>query len=372
MEVQVAKLRDALDLVKPVVPRKPAIPVMTNILLGNGEVLGGDLESAVLATLPEAQEPILLPLEALTQLLKYVPGRNTLSINVKRGKLLLNWDDGSATYAAVKAEDYPPLPELQVTEEVEIAGDSLMAAISSVLPYCSRDETRPILSGITAILGQTTEIAAGDGFRLAYQTLPLSFPSEHILILPEKAVSLLLHLWAKTPRTPPSSNDFIPVITAKKNLAVSLANDDSILRVGFGIARIIIKLIQGKPPEWLQLVPTTPPILKVMVLGGDFERAVKRVKDMASAGSGVVRLEFSDNTMTVSAKAEGNEVRVHVPVMNSEGETTRVAIYASYLLDYLRSKEGIITFSMTDPKAPVSFQYMGSPRVLIMPMYVEW
>ncbi|MBA7647968.1 Beta sliding clamp [subsurface metagenome] len=372
MEVEVAKFRDALEIVRPAVPRKSALPAITHVLLGNGQIVGGDLESAVIVSLPGAQDPCLLPIEAVIQLLKYIPGSQRMTLEVKRGKVNITWPEGSATFSADNPKDYPPVPGITVTAEADIAGDSLIEAISSVLPYCATEQTRPVLSGITVVLGESIQVCAGDGFRMAYESIPLAFPLAQTIVIPATGAKLMLHLWAKTPRTPPSSNDLIPVITAKKKLAVALA-DGNILRVGFGpAAQVLIKLIQGSPPDWLKLIPTTPPILQARVLAPDFERAVKRVRDVARDGKGIVRLQFSEASMTVSSKADSNVIEAVVPLVNSEGEPNKTAVNVNYLLGYLSGKQGIVTISLTSTTSPVSFQHRSSPRVIVMPMFVEW
>ncbi|GAJ15116.1 unnamed protein product, partial [marine sediment metagenome] len=50
----------------------------------------------------------------------------------------------------------------------------------------------------------------------------------------------------------------------------------------------------------------------------------------------------------------------------------RTALNYTYLLDYLSGKQGIVTLSKYDDTSPVVFQYRSSPRVLIMPLFVEW
>ena len=42
------------------------------------------------------------------------------------------------------------------------------------------------------------------------------------------------------------------------------------------------------------------------------------------------------------------------------------------MLDYLNGKQGIVTFSKYTNVGPVVFEYQKSPRVLIMPMQVQW
>ncbi|GAH35611.1 unnamed protein product [marine sediment metagenome] len=53
MDIQVARFREVLSLLKPVVPRKTALPVLTNVMLKDGQVVATDLETIVKIPVPE-------------------------------------------------------------------------------------------------------------------------------------------------------------------------------------------------------------------------------------------------------------------------------------------------------------------------------
>ena len=145
-------------------------------------------------------------------------------------------------------------------------GDTLIAAMTAALPYAALDTTRPVLSGITLVLGTPIEIAAGDGFRMSHQVLGLSFPLEEKIIIPAHAVAILSHVFKKTPRTPPSTaGSLVQVVTSKRQLRMSAIGDNK-LRLDFGTsASVVINLIMGKPPEWLALIPKGEPILQSQI-----------------------------------------------------------------------------------------------------------
>ena len=102
------------------------------------------------------------------------------------------------------------------------------------------------------------------------------------------------------------------------------------------------------------------------------EAAVKRVRDIAKDGSGIVRMVFADGKLTVSAKGEEKEISATMDTLNTQGEPGRTALDHKYLLGYLSGKQGIIILSKHSDTGPVVFQYQNSPRVLIMPMFVQW
>ena len=89
-------------------------------------------------------------------------------------------------------------------------------------------------------------------------------------------------------------------------------------------------------------------------------------------GSGIVRMVFADGKLTVSAVGEEQEIRATLDVISTQGEPGRTALNYTYLLRYLAGKQGIITLSQYDKTGPLVFEYQKSPRVLIMPMFVQW
>ena len=373
MEIQVNKLSELMTLMKPAIKKKLTLKVAAYIRIGDGKAVATDLETMIIADLPEAQEPMLLPFASLADTLKYIPGNGMLKIEAQNRKLSLAWDGGTASYPTEDVQDFPVLPELEVRAEGPIDGDTLIPAMAAALPYTATEEGRPVLSGVTLVLGNPIEVAAGDGFTMSHQALGLSFPLEEKIIVPARSVYILEHVFARTPRTPPSGGDaLIPIIIAKRQLHMALIGDNK-ARVDFGsTASVVINLIQGSPPEWLQLIPRGEPILRSQLFAPQLEAAVKRVRDIARDGSSIVRMAFADGKLTVSAKGEEQEITATLDVISTQGEPGRTALNYNYLLRYLSGKQGIITLSQHPESAPVVFEYQKSPRVLIMPMSVQW
>jgi len=285
----------------------------------------------------------------------------------------LSWKDGNASYPTEDLVDFPIMPEMNARADGLVDGDVLIAAMLAALPYTAADTTRPVLSGLTLVLGTPIEVAAGDGFRMSHQTLGLSFPLEEKVIIPAHGVAILEHVFAKTPRTPPSTAEsMIKVVTAKRQLRMSLIGDNK-LRLDFGTtASVVINLILGKPPEWLALIPKGEPILQSQIFAPQLEAATKRVRDIAKDGAGAIRMEFADGKLKVSAKASDQDISSTIDTLNTQGEATRTALNQKYLLGYLNGKQGIVVFSKYTDVGPVVFEYQKSPRVLIMPMSVQW
>jgi DNA polymerase III sliding clamp (beta) subunit (PCNA family) len=373
LEIKVNKLKDVMELVKPVVPKKPTVKSIACLCMGSGKVVATDLETMVIANLPEATEPMLLPYSSIAEMLKYVPGSDMLKVKLKGKIVFLSWSNGSASYPTEDFADFPVLPELTARAEALIDGDILIPTMVAALPYTAEDDTRPILSGITVVLGSPIEVAAGDGFRMCHKALGLSFPLEEKIIIPRQGAAILDHVFAKTPRTPPATApSLVKAVTAKRQLRMSIIGDNK-LRLDFGTsASVIINLIAGKPPEWLALIPKGEPMLQSQIFAPQLEAAVKRVRIIAKEGTDAVRMEFAEGKLKISAKGGDQEISSTIDIIHSQGEPTRIALNQKYVLGYLSGKQGIITFSKYTESGPAVFEDQQSPRMIVMPMVVAW
>jgi len=370
METRVNTLRDALEFLKPVVPKKTTLPVLKNVFLGDGKVEASDLEVAASVDIEGADGKCLIPLAPVLELLKRVHGNELLTIEQKAKHLKLTWSEGSASYDVADPEDYPGFPEVKAEPQNRVDGDTLVPALSSMLGYCATEETRPVLTGVILFLGEKLEIAAGDGYRMAYKTLPMDLiiPGRANAIIPAQAVRYLAHLWAKTPREAPTGDSIAQIVTSKR--MVDLTFDDDKLKLGFGRVTMVIKLIQGDPPNMKQLLPKGPlPRVKFMAM--DFERAVRGVLAPARDNGNIVRLSWEKKSMSVSAKSDDmGSVETAIPV--EADEAGRIGFNVNYLLEYIKGKEGLITMTISGEKAPALFRHSASPLVVMMPMMVQW
>ena len=373
MQVQVKKLREAMQLLEAVVPGKTALPILHNVLLKDGKAIAGDLETFVFIDLPEADLECLIPHNSVMELLKYVPGNEMLTIETD-GELKFSWEGGKSSYLRVKPEEYPPEPELVVKLEGTMDGNVLVTALAAAASYCATEQDRPVLNGVSIFPGENLDIAAGDGFRMAYQTIPGSFPIKEPLIIPSSAVWVLNSLWQHTKPEVALGDSLVGLVMSKRQMDIALVEAKSsgagILRLCFSGVTALIKFIQGTPPNFKQLIPKDIPTT-VKFFPGDLERAVKRLRGIAHAGSGTVRLTWTTDTMTVSASSE-DVGKVEGMLSVQADNPDRVGLNIVYLLEYLKGKEGMITMGLSGGTAPVMFRYRNSPLVLVMPMHVQW
>jgi DNA polymerase III sliding clamp (beta) subunit (PCNA family) len=375
MQIRVDKFRNNLQLLKLVVPKKATLDVLYNVRLGNGQIVADDLETAVIIRVPELTEDCLLPYLKTMELLKFVPGDEMLTIEPQDRKVKLSWAEGSAVYPnKYGPDDYPtvPLPqESEVKSEGNVDGDQLVNTLVNILAYVAADNSRPVLSGVTLILGNPIYVAAGDGFRAAHQSMPATYPSEETLILPANSVSVIEQLWKKLPKPVPLAASLVTQLISKRLVYLTVSTAGKLI-LRFGDAIVVCSLIQGSPPDFKKLIDGMEEPIKLCFFAGELYNAARRIADIANASNGIARLLWTDSEMVVSAHSEDHgdvEAKLRVQPGADPG---RIAVNVKYLLEYFARKDGLVTMGISTRSSPIVLRYGSNPVVAIMPMQAQW
>ena len=370
MRMRVDRLREAVNLLGPAVPKKPSIAALKSVLLKDGYAVANDLETAIVLELPEAEGVCLFPFHSLPELLKRVPGNEVMTLEQTNTRLELSWPGGKATYTTFDPQDYPPFPNVEVQAEKSVDGDTLVPALISLTPYCATEQARPVLCGVAMTLGNTVKLAGADGFRLGVQQLPITFTADGIdtIIIPTGAIGLLEHLWKHTPRPAPVADSFIGIVIARREL--ELAVGKGMLRTRFGMVTMVTRLIEGSFPNYQQLIPTDNPIT-VKFYAPELERVLRGISTLARDAKGLVRLSWTETTMSLGTESEDEaDVEMALPVTASA--PGRIGFNIGYLLAYLKGKQGLVTLGVKTPQSPALLQHSASPLTVVMPMFVQW
>lgn len=366
MEIQTEKLRETLKLLERVVPRKPTMAILTNVLLKDGCVMATDLEIAVRVELPEAEGAVLLPYKDAVEFLHYAPGYETCVITPDEGKVSMAIGESAATLSAPDPAEFPPFPKAEGESQGVLDGDALVRILDALSPYAATDESRPVLATVHINTADTLEVVAADGFRLIWEKLPgkLAGPPMNI---PTRVVRVLTHLWKNA--AAPDLDDGITHLALAKRL-IRFQWNTGRLMLRFGKVTMVVQLTEGTFPNYRQLIPTST-TTGFTVQSEDMMRALQQVKRVATSGSGIVRLRWGEDRLLISAKHEEEEVSV--PVLAQFTEPGRTALAINYMLEYFGDRTGEVSIQQTGSEgAGVLFSHRGMPHVMIMPMQVKW
>ena len=185
------------------------------------------------------------------------------------------------------AEEFLKLP--QVTgEAVSLDGASLVSALHQVVPAASKDDARPILTGVLfEAEANGLRLVSTDSYRLALRDLPgtsLLAEGQHVLV-PSRALGELAR-----------------ILSGAQHVALRLGTDEASFAVGpegGHTVRLTTRLLEGDFPNYSQLIPPHYPN-RLSIAKEPFLDAVRRVKLLARDAA-PIRLSLGAEAVELSA-----------------------------------------------------------------------
>src|SRR3954468_11063773 len=177
------ELVQALGVVSRAVSTRTSVQILSGILLepqgGELRLAATDMElslRAVLTAQIEGDGAIVLPGKTLADIARLLPA-DEVSIEHKPSESVVHVTSGSASYTlhTYNPEDFPRLPELEAVSTFSVERESLLETIQRVARAASRDESRPVLTGVLVQFGGgKLTMAATDSYRLAVKETTFS------------------------------------------------------------------------------------------------------------------------------------------------------------------------------------------------------
>src|SRR5438876_4774438 len=242
------ELVQALTLVGRAVSSRTAIQILSGILLearsDELRLAATDMELSLRASVSaqvEGDGAVVLPGRTLVDIARLLPGED-VTIEHRASESVVHVASGSASYTlhTYNADDFPRLPELTEAETFSVGREALLETIARVARASSRDEARPVLTGVLVqFAGDKLVMAATDSYRLAVKetTLAASAP-ELEAIVPSRALQELSRI--------PGDGDEIAVGVQENQVLFST-----------GGVWLTTHRIDGQFPNYRQLLPET-------------------------------------------------------------------------------------------------------------------
>ncbi len=203
--IQKDKLLHAISIIERVVGKKESLPVLSCVLLEGGKdfsVRATNLESGIQVVIPmEIKEKgmIAVPVVVFHQTLKSIIGEKVV-LKVEGGNLLIESKGSKTLIKAIPHNEFPPLPNIESKNGVDISRYSLLSALQSVVYAASPSMIRPELGSVfISIHKERILCVATDSFRLAEKSIQQKNPTEAEFLIPLKHVTELIHILERTP-----------------------------------------------------------------------------------------------------------------------------------------------------------------------------
>ena len=260
---------------------------------------------------------------------------------------------GSATYRihTYSVEDFPRLPDVDLGALHTVDGDALVETIGRVSRSASRDESRPVLTGILVRFEPGKIVmAATDSYRLAVkETVVTGALPELEAIIPARALQELARIAAGAGE-------------------LQLGVQENHVVFGADGAWLTTRRIDGQFPNYRQLLPEQ--FEYELALGREeVLEVVRRVSLMAQRNS-PLRLRFGDGELAVSAQTQDvGEARESLPAPWT-GDPLEIGFNAEFLRDGLESVQSeTVRVKLISPLRPAVLEGDGDDYVyLIMPI----
>jgi len=261
----------------------------------------------------------------------------TLELRATQGDVEIT--SGSATFhiRTLRAEDFPPLPEPGGDAVVEVPARAFVETVQRVARSASRDETRPILTGIlVSASGQDLRMVATDSYRLSVKetSLDAALEGSFEANVPARALQELAR---------------IAQATEAETLSVGVRANQVVFDVGGNV--LSSRLIDGQFPNYRQLLPDRYEH-ELRLASGEMTDVVRRISMLAQKNA-PLRLSFHEGEVTVSAQTpDVGDASESLPVP-FQGEPFEIGFNPEFLRDGLESVDtGDLVLKLISPLRP--------------------
>src|SRR6187549_2100032 len=340
------ELADKLQLAgRGVSTRTQSVQILGGIMLraaeGQLHLSATDMEISLRVALDaqvEDEGAVVVPGRLLVDIVRLLPaGEVTIAHRADEGVAELTCGSASYKLHTYAAEDFPRLPEIDPETAFTVDKEAFVETIARVSRSSSRDESRPVLTGILVRFeGEKLVMAATDSYRLSVKETALDKgPGQELeAIVPARALSELLRIGQ-----------------GGEAGSISVGVQENQIVFGVDDVWLTARRIDGQFPNYKQLLPETFEA-EVTMPREEFLDVVRRTSVLAQRKS-PLRLRFEDGELTVSAQTQDvGEAHESLPISYS-GEPIEIGFNPDFLRDGLEAVSGeSVQLKLINPLRP--------------------
>jgi DNA polymerase III subunit beta len=356
-------LAATLQLVSRAVSTRSTLPSLGGILAivdsGGVTMRATDMELALTRAVDEAQTEregtVLLPGRLLVDVVRNLPpGEVTLEQRAEQRDVELTAGSARFHLRTLPAEDFPRLPEFE-GEAVKLPGPALAETIERVARAASRDEVRPILTGVLLQADENRlTMVATDSYRLSVKHTELESPVDQRLEANVPARAL---------------RELSRIVTAEgaEEVEIAMPRNQVVFRVGPVL--LSSRLIEGQFPSWRQLIPESFEH-EVRLPREEFLEVARRVGQLAQRNA-PLRLAFAEGELTVAAETPDIGDATEAMPAPYSGEPLEIAFNPQFLIEGVDSVDtDELAVQLSSPLRPGLLRPVGSEdfSYLVMPI----
>ena len=359
------KVLAVLQSVAGIVERRHTLPILANVMLrksGNAlQFTTSDLEIQIRTTAElggdEADFATTVNARKLIDILRSMPGDQTVSVEASQDKLVLKGGKSRFTLQTLPAEDFPLVQEsASFGPTFSVPQKTLKGLMNQVAFAMAVQDIRYYLNGILFVAeGQQLSLVATDGHRLAFASAPLDVqvPKQEV-ILPRKTVIELQRLLSDADAT----------------IDMCFANNQA--KFSFGAMEFVTKLVEGKFPDYNRVIPKNHK--NSVTLGrAPLLASLQRTAIMTSDKFKGVRLSVAPGLLRVASNNAEQEEAVDELDIDYSGDSIDIGFNVTYLIDALASMgQDMVKVDLADGNSSALLTIPGNDsfKYVVMPMRI--
>ena len=371
LQVNLAK---GLSIVSRAVAARSTLPVLGNVLIatdqGRLKIAATNLELAVtcwIGAKVDEDGATTVPARVLSDFVNSLPQEQiNMELNTKTQTLHLKCARYDANIKGIDAQEFPIIPSIGDGKRISIEPDTLREMIEQVTFAAATDESRPVLTGISAKFEKNqVTFAAADGFRLSVRNATLSNPVEQPVnvIISSKALQEVARV---------SGDQEDPI-------ELSVTENRSQVLFKLTNIEIVSQLIDGTFPDVTRIIPESH-ATRTVAKTSDLQNAVKASSVFARESMNNIRLqiapanEMGGGKITITATSAESGDNVGDVDATVDGAPVEIAFNARYLAEVLNAlRSPNVAIETSSPASPGVFKAVGRDDFthVIMPMHVK-
>ena len=168
--------------------RSPTLPILGHVLIENGVMRVTDLENTLIMPI-EDKRSYTIPFNILKTVMKQNPADLKIELE-KANKVILSYDNKSLSVQGLDPADFPIIPKgkFKLIDEWDA---NRISALLTHLPFISKEELRPALTGVLLDYDGSIKSVSTDGHLMRVINRGKSNGIEEKKILPTKALKIL-------------------------------------------------------------------------------------------------------------------------------------------------------------------------------------
>jgi DNA polymerase-3 subunit beta len=351
-----------LQIVSSVVERRQTSPILANTLLSvTGKLLtltGTDLEVEMVATTEvecDQDGDITLPARKLLDLCRTLPEGAKIDISIEKDRATIRSGRSRFTLTTLPAVEYPNIDPIETPLSFQLPQIQLKQLIEQTQFAMAQQDVRYYLNGLMLEIkpDQVTTVAT-DGHRLAYSSIKAATGVNETrqVIVPRKGVTEL-HRLLESDQTP------VEIQIGKNHIRLILPS-----------VTFTSKLIDGKFPDYQQVIPANPP-RSLQVNRENLHQVFNRIAVLSNEKFRGMRLQLENNLLRASVHNPEQEEAEEEIEVSYTGDEFEIGFNIGYFMDALsaiRSDDVKISFTDSNHSCMVQGLNNEQSRYVIMPM----